>query len=259
MDSEYLKLAVGDPLAKSLAAVSQLKPADPIEFIALWLAKHVENQQREQQAKDDSQRLEEQRIAHQRKLDFERLKAEEDARIAREEAERIAAEARRKREEEFETYYSGRRTTESQILAQIEVSDQQKKNRDKVAPLHSQNTLFHYITSFASGLSNQHLLSSKTVSPADFAVLRMVLYLVGRRKSEFQKWTQAKKLLKETSIGHFNPLSKQPVKKFAYVAHYLTGMFVLCRFQDCLCSKAPVFAQFVICERSSHSNKPMSS
>ena len=51
MDSEYLKLAVGDALSMALASVALVKPADPIEYIGLWLAKYVENQQREQEVR----------------------------------------------------------------------------------------------------------------------------------------------------------------------------------------------------------------
>lgn len=44
MDTAYLKQSLGDCLAKCLSEVSEKRPRDPIEYIAQWLMKHVENQ-----------------------------------------------------------------------------------------------------------------------------------------------------------------------------------------------------------------------
>jgi hypothetical protein len=43
MDSEYLKQQVGPCLVDCLAEVAQKRPGDPIEFIAQWLHKHIDN------------------------------------------------------------------------------------------------------------------------------------------------------------------------------------------------------------------------
>lgn len=224
MDSEYLKLAVGDALSKALASVSLVKPADPIEYIGLWLAKYVENQQREQEAQNNAKKLEEERIQYNRKVEFARLKAEEDARIAREAEEARVAAIRKKRDDEFASYQAGQDATRADINAQIEESDRQKKNKDKVPPLHAQHTMFHYLTSFASSLSNQDLVSAKTVPNAVFSVVKAVLFLVGRKKREFQKWVHAKKLLKDASLASVNALAKQPIKKFHYASFILSNL-----------------------------------
>ena len=43
MDSEYLKQQVGGALAAGLSEVCQKKPVDPIDYLAKWLKKYVQN------------------------------------------------------------------------------------------------------------------------------------------------------------------------------------------------------------------------
>ena len=43
MDAKYLKDTVGIPLTLCLSEVCEKRPSDPIEYIAQWLYKHVEN------------------------------------------------------------------------------------------------------------------------------------------------------------------------------------------------------------------------
>lgn len=44
MDTAYLKKTLGDSLSRCLAEVSEKRPRDPIEYIAQWMYKYIENQ-----------------------------------------------------------------------------------------------------------------------------------------------------------------------------------------------------------------------
>ena len=43
MEADYLKRTVGACLAGGLAEVAARRPADPIEYLALWMLKHKRN------------------------------------------------------------------------------------------------------------------------------------------------------------------------------------------------------------------------
>lgn len=49
MDSEYLKRHVGAALSLGLSEVCQKKPADPIDYLANWLRKFVQNEENKRQ------------------------------------------------------------------------------------------------------------------------------------------------------------------------------------------------------------------
>lgn len=43
MEAEYLRAKVGDALAEGMAETAMVRPADPVEFLGLWLAKYCDN------------------------------------------------------------------------------------------------------------------------------------------------------------------------------------------------------------------------
>jgi sRNA-binding protein len=92
MDAEYLKHTVGDCLVLCLAEVCEKRPADPIEYIAHWLYKHVSNVKIKEKELEDALELERQRAEYatlQAALERQRLEQE---RITREDEERKRAE-----------------------------------------------------------------------------------------------------------------------------------------------------------------------
>lgn len=70
MDSEYLKRHVGAALSLGLSEVCQKKPADPIDYLANWLRKFVQNEENKRQLEKEEEQL--------RK---ERMKAAEEERV----------------------------------------------------------------------------------------------------------------------------------------------------------------------------------
>ncbi|XP_039507241.1 DPY30 domain containing 2 isoform X3 [Pimephales promelas] len=85
MDSQYVSRTLGRCLSEALAELIELRPLDPIEFLALWIRKYKHNQE-----------LELQRAAHQRELEEEKRRVHEEnlhQRELEEEESRIRAAA----------------------------------------------------------------------------------------------------------------------------------------------------------------------
>ncbi|CAM4712644.1 unnamed protein product [Leuciscus chuanchicus] len=87
MDSQYVNRTLGRCLSEALAEIIELRPLDPIEFLALWIRKYKHNQE-----------LELQRAAHQRELEEEKRRVHEEnlhQRELEEEENRIRAVQKR--------------------------------------------------------------------------------------------------------------------------------------------------------------------
>ncbi|XP_067285704.1 DPY30 domain containing 2, partial [Pseudorasbora parva] len=67
MDSQYVSRTLGRCLSEGLAELIELRPLDPIEFLALWIRKYYHNQ-----------KLELQKAAHQKELEEEQRRVHED-------------------------------------------------------------------------------------------------------------------------------------------------------------------------------------
>lgn len=101
MDAQYLRDTVGTCLSACLAEVCQKRPTDPIEYIAYWLYKHVENVQTEKERIAEERELERQREEYRQELEMQELRRLEQERIAKEEElRRLAMEEEARRKEE---------------------------------------------------------------------------------------------------------------------------------------------------------------
>lgn len=91
VESDYLKRWIGAPITDALTEVALKRPADPIEYIALWLLKYKENEVVKAAEASNAERL----AIEKKKLDEEAKKKAE----LEEEQKRIAAENAAKKAE----------------------------------------------------------------------------------------------------------------------------------------------------------------
>ncbi|KAK2169909.1 hypothetical protein LSH36_6g14005 [Paralvinella palmiformis] len=84
MDSDYLKTHLGKCLSDCLTEVSEKRPLDPIEYIAQWLYKHIDNIKNEKQEEEDKIKLKQEEEEFSREQE-RREKMKEEKRKLREE------------------------------------------------------------------------------------------------------------------------------------------------------------------------------
>lgn len=128
MDAEYLKQTVGPCLVQCLAEVCLKRPADPIEYIALWLQKHNQNVLYDKQVEDEARELERQRAEHEKLQELLEIQRKEQERIIQEEAEI------RKAKEEAEAAEAAKAAAAAAAEAAARAAEEareQEKNEDE--------------------------------------------------------------------------------------------------------------------------------
>ncbi|XP_071404199.1 DPY30 domain-containing protein 1-like [Pithys albifrons albifrons] len=97
MESQYLKQCLGNCLKKGLAEVVEHRPADPIEYLALWIYSYRRNLDEEKERMLQRAKLEQIREAAREELEILR-KQEEEQRIQQKLEEQHQAELEQEHE-----------------------------------------------------------------------------------------------------------------------------------------------------------------
>ncbi|KAK7004066.1 DPY30 domain-containing protein 1 [Biomphalaria glabrata] len=98
METQYLKDHLGF-LPQCLKEVVERRPHDPIEYIAHWLKKHVENEKYKQKKEEEARQLEKELELEELEKENRARRLEETLRFAEEEAARLKAKEERKAKE----------------------------------------------------------------------------------------------------------------------------------------------------------------
>ncbi|XP_059138871.1 DPY30 domain-containing protein 1-like [Physella acuta] len=98
METDYLKTHLAC-LVPCLTEVAEVRPHDPIEYIAFWLQKHIENETLRLQKEEEAKQLQREKELEVLEQERRAQRLEEARRLAEEDAERQLAEKERRERE----------------------------------------------------------------------------------------------------------------------------------------------------------------
>ncbi|PRP82331.1 Dydc1 protein [Planoprotostelium fungivorum] len=237
MDAQYLSDNVGAPLSKALASCTLLRPEDPVEYVALYLLKYVQNWENVQKEKEVQTQLEEEKKYHQQQQEYEALRVAEEARSKAEGKQKHYEDQLNKQRQLF-------RNLEDKVEAlDKEAADDASANTYR-PPLHhrreKENTYRSFLTSFEDHLpryllgevsdlaSHEEDDTPKEPSDDKKRLAQAILLLLGQKRDDVVKWRRAAREIKKSQatltqrIHKYSCLTRQPIKRFAYLNNLLS-------------------------------------
>jgi hypothetical protein len=220
-ESAYLKDELGPILARGLAAVSIARPADPVEYLGLWLLHQLQQKERKAQEVEIARKLETEREqwAKARAL---REKAA-TAVIQREwKAHVHAAQDAQRKEAQLRSKFAEIEETLEERVPEEHLPEGDRTEKERVAETDrlAAQTQFNRARLFVQQLDKSHVADFKALSPSNqsaVTVLKCCFYAQGCRPRQVDSWEKIRGLIKPYPfsmwLGQFNPCGSPLEKK----------------------------------------------
>ena len=219
-ESAYLKDDLGPVLAKGLAAVTISRPADPVEFLGLWLLHYLQQKERKAAELEAARQLEAER-ENWSKGRAAREKAA-TAIIQREwKAHLHAAQDAQRKEAQLRTVFAQIEEVAEEKYPDEGIPEGDRTEQEKVADTERQGAQVQFQRSrlFVLELDKSHVADFKLLNPnkSSLTTLKCCFYAMGSRPKQVDTWEKIRGLIKPypfTSwLGQFDPCGTPLEKK----------------------------------------------